>query len=65
MTDLPYDYEDLGKDIQELQAKYGEQGSHPEYSVAEYRRLTEEAQGAFNGYWDWVLQHIAEDDQSF
>ena len=63
--DLPYDYEDLGMTVQELQAKYGEQGAHPHHTLTEYRALTEAQQGGFNGYWDYVFQEIAIDDEVY
>jgi hypothetical protein len=62
--DLPYDYEDLGLNREELQAKFVVAGEHPYHtlelwqSAVTYNRTTQT-------YWDWVLTEIAADDETY
>jgi hypothetical protein len=55
---LPYDYEDFGMDIPELQAKYAEE--HPEYTRAAFANSKDDSD-----YWTWVLKGIAQDDEDY
>lgn len=58
--ELPYDFEDFGMTVQELEAKYGEKG-HPEYTTAQW--LSEPLRDDSPiGYWNWVKTQIALDD---
>lgn len=62
--DLPYDYEDLGLNLGELQAKYVVEGEHPHHSLALWQSAV--AHNRTNQtYWDWVLQEIAADDEVY
>lgn len=60
--DVPYDLEDFGMTADQLEAKYGEVG-HPEYTRADWAQETAN-QDTQRGYWDWVVSHIEQDDDS-
>jgi hypothetical protein len=54
---LPYDFEDFGLTRQELQDKYAAEQEHPEYTNQRWG-----VEAPTKPYWDWVMDHIAEDD---
>lgn len=61
--ELPYDFEDFGMDANQLLEKYDGNEGHPEYTIDKWRAgpcMTSDT----NGYWDWVIAMIAQDDIS-
>lgn len=61
--DIGYDFEDFGHDQVWLEEKYGAAG-HPEYTIVRWRGLIKSStiENEFNGYWDWVMCNIEQDD---
>jgi len=55
--DLPYDFEDFGLNLTELQDKYAAEQEHPEYTNGRWGR-----EAPTTPYWDWVMACIAKDD---
>lgn len=66
-ADISYDYEDFGMTAAELEDKYNGNGiGHPEYDFTKWHANPgpqHEVPG-YNGYWDWVAQSIAKDDDA-
>lgn len=63
-ADISYDFADFGLTQQQLEAKYGANG-HPEYVQVTWRQMQDQGEdAAYNGYWDWVMQQIAKDDDA-
>jgi hypothetical protein len=58
--DISYDFEDFVMTAQQLREKYGAAG-HPEHTKAGWK-FDVENDNTLSGYWDWVLDHIEEDD---
>jgi hypothetical protein len=56
---LPYDFEDFGLNLTELQDKYAAEQEHPEYTNQRWG-----VEAPTKPYWDWVMDHIAEDDEA-
>jgi hypothetical protein len=56
---LPYDFEDFGLNLTELQDKYATEKEHPEYTNGRWGR-----EAPTTPYWDWVMARIAEDDDA-
>lgn len=54
---LPYDFEDFGLNLTELQDKYAAEKEHPEYTNGRWGR-----EAPTTPYWDWVMACIAKDD---
>ena len=54
---LPYDFEDFGLNLTELQDKYATEQEHPEYTNGRWGR-----EAPTTPYWDWVMACIAKDD---
>ena len=61
--DLPYDYEDIGLNLEVLQAKFSATGEHEFYSIGQWRALGTET--LTNCYWDWVMSCIKKDDDAY
>lgn len=61
--DLPYDNEDFGLSLQELQSKFAGTGEHEFYTISEWRAVGTET--LTNGYWDWVMSCIKKDDDAY
>lgn len=59
--DVPYDFEDFGMTADQLRAKYGAAGGHPEYGVADWESCTQDNSMP---YWDWVASCISQDDDA-
>lgn len=58
-VELPYDFEDFGLDIPELQAKYAAEQEHPEYTNQRWG-----VEAPTQPYWEWVKARISEDDDA-
>lgn len=56
-VELPYDFEDFGLNLTELQDKYAAEKEHPEYTNGRWGR-----EAPTTPYWDWVMACIAKDD---
>lgn len=56
-VELPYDFEDFGLNLTELQDKYATEQEHPEYTNLRWGR-----EAPTTPYWDWVMACIAKDD---
>lgn len=61
--DLPYDYEDLGATEEELRVKFSATGEHEFYTISQWRASG--AETLTNGYWDWVMSCIRQDDDVY
>jgi hypothetical protein len=57
--ELPYDFEDFGLNLTELQDKYAAEQEHPEYTNVRWGR-----EAPTTPYWDWVMACLAEDDDA-
>jgi hypothetical protein len=56
---LPYDFEDFGLNLTELQDKYAAEQEHPEYTNQRWGR-----EAPTTPYWDWVMACLAKDDDA-
>lgn len=56
-VELPYDFEDFGLNLTELQDKYATEQEHPEYTNVRWGQ-----EAPTQPYWDWVMACIAKDD---
>lgn len=56
-VELPYDFEDFGLNLTELQDKYAAEQEHPEYTNVRWGQ-----QAPTQPYWDWVMACLAQDD---
>lgn len=59
--DLPYDCEDFGLTEDELIVKYPQ--GHSFYTIAIWQ-TDDIAQANYNGYWDWAMSKLREDDDA-
>ncbi|MNF92184.1 hypothetical protein D3C84_748210 [compost metagenome] len=58
-VELPYDFEDFGLNLTELQDKYAAEQEHPEYTNLRWGQ-----EAPTQPYWDWVMACIAKDDDA-
>lgn len=61
--DLPYDYEDFGLTPEELSQKYPQ--GHPEYTLMDWQAIDSGNLAKTIGYWSWVVEQIAIDDEIY
>jgi hypothetical protein len=62
--DLPYDYEDLGLNLEEMQSKFSDIGEHVHHTRGLWQAAVDK-ETTKPDYWAWVLLEIAKDDDDY